>query len=67
MTTAAQSIPTPRNSLFILDSIGRLYRRSRTYSRVFRELDALTDRELLDIGIHRAMISEVARQSAAEA
>lgn len=38
--------------------------RRRLYSRTFHELSALSERELNDLGIHRAMIAEIARQAA---
>jgi uncharacterized protein YjiS (DUF1127 family) len=34
------------------------------YSQTARELDALTDRELADLGIHRASIRQIAIQAA---
>lgn len=36
----------------------------RIYSRTARELSGLTDRELADLGIHRSMITEIAREAA---
>ncbi|MFV2038084.1 MAG: DUF1127 domain-containing protein [Paracoccaceae bacterium] len=38
--------------------------KARMARRTMRELDALSNRELDDIGLHRAMIPAVARQSA---
>ncbi len=37
------------------------------YLRTYRELSSLTDRELSDIGISRAQIEDIARQSAHQA
>lgn len=36
---------------------------AREYRRTFNELDALRDRELADLGIARADISRIARES----
>ncbi|MCA3509565.1 MAG: DUF1127 domain-containing protein [Rhodobacter sp.] len=38
--------------------------RRRVYNRTVRELSALTDRELTDLGIHRADIPQIALQAA---
>lgn len=38
--------------------------RRRLYNRTFRELSALSERELNDLGIHRSMIAEISRQAA---
>ena len=35
-----------------------------TYRQTIGELSALTDRELADLGMHRAQISEIARSAA---
>lgn len=35
----------------------------RLYRQTLRELSTLTDRELTDLGIHRSMIREIARES----
>jgi uncharacterized protein YjiS (DUF1127 family) len=39
-------------------------RRRALYRRTMRELNALTAREMTDLGIHQAMISQVAREAA---
>jgi uncharacterized protein YjiS (DUF1127 family) len=36
----------------------------RTYNQTVRELNALTDRDLSDIGLSRSMIPDVARETA---
>jgi len=38
--------------------------RRRMYNQTARELNALTDRELADLGIHRADIPQIALQAA---
>ena len=38
--------------------------RRRMFSQTARELNALTDRELADLGIHRASIRQIAIQAA---
>lgn len=45
----------------ILERFALAKRRNAAYHRVFNELNALTDRELSDIGIARSMIGEVAQ------
>jgi uncharacterized protein YjiS (DUF1127 family) len=44
-------------------SLARFLRRRRTYRNVLQELARYSDHELHDIGIHRADIREIARQS----
>ena len=36
----------------------------RVYSRTVYELSGLTDRELADLGMHRSMIADIAREAA---
>lgn len=38
--------------------------RRRVYNRTLRELRALSNRELADLGLHRAMITRVAAEAA---
>ncbi|MGR3756331.1 MAG: DUF1127 domain-containing protein [Tranquillimonas sp.] len=38
--------------------------RFRTYRQTVRELESLSDRELADLGLHRAVIHSLARQAA---
>lgn len=40
------------------------YKRRRIYDQTLRELSALSDRDLDDLGMHRTMISEIAHQAA---
>lgn len=63
MTTLVATRPTSP----LARLIGRLtaWRASaRAYGTTRRELSALSERELADLGIHRSMIEEIARQSA---
>jgi uncharacterized protein YjiS (DUF1127 family) len=39
----------------------------RTYRATLNELGALSDRDLADLGLHRAMIADVARDAAYKA
>ena len=48
----------------IRDRLAAAIRQRRTYERTVAELNSLTDRELLDLGISRFSIPEVARESA---
>ncbi len=36
----------------------------RVYAQTVRELNALSDRELLDLGLHKSMIVDVAHEAA---
>ena len=40
------------------------YARNRAYRQVYRELNALTNRQLDDLGLTRGCIDQVARESA---
>lgn len=40
------------------------FRRYSVYRQTLRELNALTDREMADLGIHAAMIPQIAREAA---
>lgn len=48
----------------ILKSAAEDWRQHRMFDRTKRELEALSDRELDDIGISRWMISDIARETA---
>lgn len=41
-----------------------MVQRRRIYGQTLRELRALTDRELSDLGMHRSAISDIAREAA---
>jgi len=47
-------------------SLVRFLRRRRIYRNVMQELSGYSDHELHDIGIHRADIREIARQTSHE-
>ncbi|SDU07341.1 DUF1127 domain-containing protein [Stappia sp. ES.058] len=47
----------------MFDSLARTYRNWRTYQNTVSELSRLTTRELDDLGIARADISQVARRA----
>ena len=38
--------------------------RNAVYRQTIRELNALTERDLADLGIHRSMITRIAREAA---
>ncbi len=48
----------------VLASLKSAVAQRRVYARTARELSGLTDRDLSDLGIHRSMISEIAREAA---
>ena len=47
-----------------LTSVKEAIERRRLYTRTLDELNALTDRELADLGLSRAAVAEVAREAA---
>jgi uncharacterized protein YjiS (DUF1127 family) len=49
------------------DTVAAMIRRNRIHHRIRAELEAMTDRELADIGIVRYMIDEIATEAAARA
>lgn len=63
MTTIAN---TARPSFFarIGAALTARHKQARAYSTTRRELSALNDRELADLGINRAMIEEISTQAA---
>lgn len=48
----------------IVKSLREAARRRATYRQTLRELNALSSRELADLGIHRAMITRIAMEAA---
>ena len=45
-------------------TLKQTFRRRALYRQTLRELNALTEREMNDLGIHPAMISQMAREAA---
>ena len=48
----------------VVATLKQAVRRRAVYKQTLRELNALTERELNDLGMHPAMISQVAREAA---
>ncbi len=48
----------------LVASVKDTLRKRAVYRQTLRELQALTDRELTDLGIHRAMITHIALEAA---
>jgi uncharacterized protein YjiS (DUF1127 family) len=48
-------------------NLGERVARYRTYRTTLNELASLSDRDLSDLGLHRAMIADVAREAAYKA
>lgn len=48
----------------MLDALKTRWSQYRVYRRTFDELSALTDRELADLGLHRAQLNGVAYEAA---
>ncbi len=59
----AAALPNPAADLRSRFAIWR--KRNGAYRKTVRELSQMTDRELADIGLHRANIRDVALQAAA--
>lgn len=49
---------------FVKDAVLTAINQRRVYARTVAELNALTDRELVDLGISRLSITEIAREAA---
>ena len=62
-TRAVTAAPTDRLSALVATLKGGLARR-RVYVQTLRELNALNDRELADLGISKFSIPEIAREAA---
>ncbi|PVH30422.1 DUF1127 domain-containing protein [Pararhodobacter oceanensis] len=45
-------------------ALSAAWSRSRTFTRTYNELNALSTRDLQDLGIHRSMISRLAHEAA---
>jgi uncharacterized protein YjiS (DUF1127 family) len=48
----------------VVKSVKAAFERRRLYSQTLYELNGLNDRELADLGIHRSMIRDIAREAA---
>lgn len=48
----------------LVKSVKTALNQRRVYLQTVRELNALSDRELSDLGMHKSMIDDVARQAA---
>jgi uncharacterized protein YjiS (DUF1127 family) len=65
--TRRDSFPLPSLLRHLLDAMGfsaEALARRRTYRQTLRELTAMSDRDLADIGISRSLIGQVAREAA---
>lgn len=49
-----------------LAQIATYWRRSAKYRQTYNELNALSDRELSDIGVARSLIAEIAAEAASD-
>lgn len=71
MTVANTNITASKSPLYflsrIVDGVRAATSRSRMYARTTRELSALSDHELADIGISRGEIRFIAREAASKA
>ena len=63
-STRAQNIGFADRLGTIAKSVKLALHRRRLFNQTVRELNALTDRELADLGIHGSMIKDIAKQAA---
>jgi uncharacterized protein YjiS (DUF1127 family) len=63
-TTRASGMGIADRIAGLLGTARTVLAKRRMYAQTWRELNALTDRELADLGMHRALIAEVAREAA---
>jgi uncharacterized protein YjiS (DUF1127 family) len=63
-STRASSASYRDRALSSIAAIRAAIERRRLYSRTFHELASLSERELADLGMHRTMIAEIAREAA---
>lgn len=66
MNTTTRSDVSPLRDLIAhpLQSLQLMAQRRRVYLQTLKELNALSDRDLSDLGLHRSMISAVAKDAA---
>lgn len=63
-TTRFSQISLLSRVLAMTSSITAALRQRQTYLRTLRELNNLSDRDLADLGIHRASLADIAHESA---
>ena len=63
LTNSAAASGQSRIAAFFLD-LGARVERYRAYTKTLRELNALSNRELDDLGLSRSEITRIARQAA---
>lgn len=63
-TTHADELSLRDLALRPVRSLQLMAQRRRVYRQTLTELDALSDRDLADLGLHRSMISAVAKDAA---
>lgn len=66
MATTYNTEMQNRSGMFagLVSAVRGFEARRSVYNRTIMELNALNDRELADIGIHRSMIAQVAKEAA---
>lgn len=65
VNTARATAPSIRSLVaHPLNSLAQMIQRRRIYSQTLAELDALSDRDLADLGLHRSLIRSVAKDAA---
>lgn len=62
--TRTQTLGLAERLSMALSAVTSSYRKYALYRLTLRELNALNDRELNDLGIHASMIDRIAREAA---
>ncbi len=63
-TTRAVQGSTADRLNAVVNSVKAAFARRRMYNQTYRELNALTERELSDLGLHRSMITQISMEAA---
>ena len=63
-TTRATKVSVADRFFGLFAGMGAALQRRRIYDQTLRELRALSERELIDLGLHRSALVEIAREAA---
>ncbi|MCB1332130.1 MAG: DUF1127 domain-containing protein [Roseivivax sp.] len=64
--TSLQNVQSDLSRSNLRARIADYFSRRRVFRTTLRELQALSDRELADLGLHRSMLRRIAQQAANE-
>jgi uncharacterized protein YjiS (DUF1127 family) len=63
-TTRATKLSVADRFAALFAGLNAAAQRRRVYTQTLHELRSLSERELIDLGMHRSMITEIAREAA---